>query len=324
MALDRGFPLFSAMLIASLGVSSISRADDGNVEFDTSQEGKIVIKLAGTEVADYVYQDDDISRPYFAHLQTPDSPQITRSYPPVEGKDRADHPTFHPGLWMSFGDISGNDYWRNAAPVKQVGNEVVPSKNSFTVHNRYLSQEDPNQTVCDEKCTYTVIPRPEGYLLLWDSTFSSDKGFYFGDQEEMGIGFRVATPIRVETESAGNIPPGNGKMIDSEGRVNGDEIWGNTADWCDYSGELDGQHVGMTLFCHPDNFRPSWFHARDYGLLEANPFGREAFGKGEKSRVEVKLGEKFRLRYGVLVHASPAGSSPNLKDEYSYYIQLAD
>ena len=62
----------------------------------------------------------------------------------------------------------------------------------------------------------------------------------------------------------------------------------------------------MTIFCHPENFRPSWFHARDYGLLAANPFGRAAFNKGEPSKVVVKPGESLRLRYGMLVHAGAA------------------
>ena len=60
--------------------------------------------------------------------------------------------------------------------------------------------------------------------------------------------------------------------------------------------------------CHPANFRPSWFHARDYGLLLANPFGRKAFGKGDASKVVVKRGGTLRLRYGVLLHARPEGS----------------
>ncbi len=314
--------IFSALLSIA-GSYSSAQAGEGKVEFDTSNEGKVVVTIDGEPVADYVYEDEDISRPYFAHLRTPDSPQITRNHPPVPGKDRADHPTFHPGLWMSFGDISGNDYWRLAAPVEQVAIETDADQNSLTVQNRYLSQEDPSQVVCEEECTYTIVPRPDGYLLLWDSSFSADDEFYFGDQEEMGIGFRVATPIRVEKDAVGEMPAGNGKMVDSEGRENGDEIWGNTADWCDYSGTLDGQHVGITLFCHPDNFRPSWFHARDYGLLEANPFGREAFGKGEKSQVDVEPGEKLRLRYGVFVHASPEGESPNMEEEYANYIEVA-
>ena len=45
-------------------------------------------------------------------------------------------------------------------------------------------------------------------------------------------------------------------------------------------------------------------HARDYGFLALNPFGRQAFTKQEPSRVVVKPGESLKLRYGVLVHAS--------------------
>lgn len=301
-----------------------ARAADNQAAFDANEAGQIVLTIDGAQVAVYVYEDAEISRPYFAHLRAPGAPQVTRNHPPVAGKDRADHPTFHPGLWMSFGDISGNDYWRLAARVEHLGHDAGPGGNSFTVRNRYLDQQDPTKTVCEEVCIYTIMVRPAGYLLLWDSTFSSDREFYFGDQEEMGIGFRVATPIRVESESAGTVPAGNGKMVDSEGRINGDEIWGNAADWCDYSGNLESQHVGITLFCHPKNFRASWFHARDYGLLEANPFGRDAFGKGEKSKVPVQPGEKFRLQYGVFVHASPQDQSPNFAEEYANYLRAVD
>ena len=53
--------------------------------------------------------------------------------------------------------------------------------------------------LCEEVCTYTFQVRPAGYLILWDSTFESNRsGLYFGDQEEMGLGVRVATPLMVK------------------------------------------------------------------------------------------------------------------------------
>ena len=183
--------------------------------------------------------------------------------------------------------------------------------------NYYQSTKRP------ENGRFSVLVRPHGYLLLWDSTFYGAEEFYFGDQEEMGLGFRVATPLRVDTESTTNLSAGNGTIVDSEGRKNGGEIWGNAADWCDYSGTLDGHRIGITLFCHPDNFRPSWFHARDYGLLEANPFGRGAFGKGDKSKVVVKAGEELRLRYGVFVHAAAEGKEIDLAAAYDNYLEAA-
>jgi len=305
----------------------LQAAEKTKIDFDTSKEGQVAISIGGEQVAVYYQEDGETTRPFFAHLRAPGGPQVSRNHPPVVGKDRSDHGTFHPGLWMSFGDISGSDYWRLAARTQHVSYLEAPKggvgKGSFAVHNRYLDQNDPSKVVCEEDCRFTILARPAGYLLLWDSTFYGDHEFYFGDQEEMGIGFRVATPIRVETESAGSMPAGNGLIVDSKGRKNGDEIWGNSADWCDYSGTLDGKRIGMTLLCHPKNFRPSWFHARDYGLLEANPFGRDAFGKGEKSKVPVKPGEKLRLRYGVFVHSLPAGENIDFSAVYDDYLKAA-
>ena len=319
--IDRFLGLAMLLLLAP----SAAEAAEPQVEFQ-KQPGQVAIVVAGKPFATFRYEDERIFRPFFAHVRTPSGVQVTRNHPPIAGKDLTDHDTFHPGIWLSFGDINGSDYWRGAARVKFVefAEEPTSGKNSgsFAVRSQYLDQQQPDQVVCEEEARYTVVPRPEGIYLLWDSTFSSDDQFAFGDQEEMGLGFRVATPIRVDKKTDDSVPAGNGTMIDSEGRKNGDQIWGNTAEWCDYSGTLDGQRVGMTLFCHPDNFRPSWFHARDYGLLEANPFGREAFGKGPKSTVVVEPGEKFRLRYGLLVHSGPEGSESDHAATYREYLDL--
>ena len=190
------------------------------------------------------------------------------------------------------------------------------------MRNEYLDQKDPRKIVCREVARFEFLTRPAGYLLVWDSTFTSDKEFYFGDQEEMGLGIRVATPLRVASKRPDNLPAGSGTMRDSQGRKNEKEIHGNAADWCDYSGTLDGKHVGMTIFCHPENFRPSWFHARDYGLLEANPFGRHAFHKGDVSKVAVNPGESLRLRYGVLLHSESPDSQPDLAAAYQDYLRM--
>jgi hypothetical protein len=45
---------------------------------------------------------------------------------------------------------------------------------------------------------------------------------------------------------------------------------------------------------------PTWWHARQYGLLAANPFGRRAFeGQGESGAVTVTRNSPLRLRYAV-------------------------
>lgn len=309
----------SLVAAATLAAQALA-ADPPKVELN-KQPGQVEITVGGKPFATYVYADPKISRPYFAHVHAPNGTQVTRNHPPIAGKDKMDHPEFHPGIWMAFGDISGNDYWRLKAPVKQSKLTLNADAGELSADSQYFSANDPSEVVCEESSRFQILPTKAGTLLTWDSTFTSPHEFTFGDQEEMGLGIRVATPLRVEAGD-GSIPPGNGTMTDSAGRKNGEQIGGNSADWCDYSGTIDGQHVGMTIICHPDNFRPSWFHARDYGFLAANAFGRAAFKHGEPSKIVVKPGESLRLRYGILIHSGDAEQQPDLNAAYDEYVRL--
>ncbi len=273
----------------------MSRADAIRIEY---RESQLKIVVGDNHFATYVYRDPKISRPYFAHVHTPQGIQVTRNHPPQPG-DAQDHADYHPGLWMAFGDIDGHDYWRLKARVVQDRIEAIattePNHGWFVVRNNYLSA-DGKRTVCRERCRFDIYAKPAGYLLVWDSQFTvAEDDFYFGDQEEMGLGVRVATPLAVDRELGGQI-------IDSQGRRNGKEVWGQQADWCDYHGKVDGREVGVMVMPDPANFRASWWHARDYGFIAANPFGVSAFTGGAKSRVFVSKEKPLRLRYGVLIH----------------------
>lgn len=134
----------------------------------------------------------------------------------------------------------------------------------------------------------------------------------FGDQEEMGLGVRIATPLAVVK---------GGEITDSQGRKNGKQVWGQQADWCQYGCDMDGRQFGVVLMPDPMNFRRSWFHARDYGLVVANPFGQNAFTKAVKSKVIVPKGDAFRLRFGVLVYAVPAASPLPINSAYKDFVR---
>jgi len=280
--------------------------------------GDIQILADGQPLATYVFQDEKISRPYFAHVRAPGGIPVTRNHPPVSGKDRMDHADLHPGIWLAFGQLSGSDNWGLKAKVRHDAfldePRGGPNRGSFTVRNSYLSA-DGTETICQEKCRYAFLVRPSGYLILADSEFRSDnREFVFGDQEEMGLGIRVATPIAVAQ---------GGQITLSTGQKNEAEAAGKSADWCDYSGIVDEHRAGITLMPSPKNFRPSWFHARDYGLIVANPFARETLGQDERSEVTIKPGESFALGFGILVHASPKDSPVDIKAAYADYLEQA-
>ncbi len=290
-------------------------------------EGSVTFHHGQGLIAAYYYSDAEIPRPYFAHLHAPGGLQVSRTHPPVEGLDEMDHPTFHPGLWLAFGDLSGADNWRLKAAVAhakmlQPPHEVDGAL-SFAVENHYLSPDPSPRLLCKEHARFELHATERGYLLTLDSTFFGDGEFSFGDQEEMGLGFRVATPLRVEGQGQG-LPLATGLIRDSQGRRNATEVWGQSAQWIDYSGQLEGVPAGIAVFCHPGNFRPTRFHARDYGFVAANPFSDEAFGVGPPRRTVVRSGESLRLRYGVLLHSGADLTALDLNAAYSNYVGLTE
>lgn len=307
------------LLPIAVQAASPATANPANHVAFRQQRGKVHVMINGKNVATYVYADPKVPRPYFADVHAPDGTQVTRNFPPVEGRDRMDHDTMHPGIWMAFGDLNGTDIWRNKGRVVHERFVHKPSgsanEGSFVVRNRYETGD--KQPICFEVCRFTFLVRRHGYLLLWDTTFSSESEFYFGDQEEMGLGIRLATPIAVVSEKGGRI-------LDSKGRRNGGAVWGKTGDWCDYSGPIDGKFAGISIVPHPENFRPCWWHARDYGFVAANPFGRAAFKAGPPSKIVVSPDAPLRLRFGILVHSSAMEQDVDLAAAYHNFLDLSD
>jgi len=269
------------------------------------QEHAVLIRADGRPLATYVYRDPEILRPHFKDVCAPGGVHVTRHHPPRQGVDPLDHGTMHPGLWLAFGDLGGADFWRNKATVAHGGFNQAPyaagDKGMFAVRNRYMAE---GVAICEEICTYTFQVRPAGYLILWDSTFESKRsGLYFGDQEEMGLGVRVATPLMVKPYENRH---GSGRILDDRGRRNEKAIWGEPAAWCDYGGRIEDAFAGIMIMPDPRNAAACRWHVRDYGLMVANPFGQSVFKKGPAKKTEVMPGRPFHLRFGVLLHAAGA------------------
>ena len=284
-------------------------------EFSTTLlPDRLIITHGTNPIAHFVFADTNILRPYFAHVHTPDGIQVTRNHPPIAGVDPVDHPAMHPGIWLAFGNISGHDFWRNKATIHHEKFIEQP-----TSHDNQLTFVTSATLVSSNKTdlaklisNFTIHPARDGYILSWKTTFTPlVESFTFGDQEEMGFGIRIATPL---SEKNGGI------VKNSDGLTGAKNAWGKTAAWCDYSGTLSNRLVGITVLTSPQNFRESWFHSRDYGLIVANPFGQKAFTKtGEPSSVAFKKGEPFQLHFAAFIHSSPTNVPPDLSAAYQSF-----
>jgi hypothetical protein len=180
---------------------------------------------------------------------------------------------------------------------------VVDGVARFTAKIEYLAAatDTPDAPVaCRERSSVSIRDRViDGFpvrILLWEAelTPGGSQPLVFGDTEEMGLGLRVATPLS---------PARGGRSLASHGGLNEKGIFGRGAEWVDASGTIDGRRVGAAVIDLADNPRPPFFHARDYGLVLANAFGRKAYGvKNPPPPVTLEPGKSLRLRYAILLH----------------------
>ena len=302
------------LLMLAAGVLVATNVSAGEGLRVSTKEGAVLVWDADRLIATYTYDDSESPRPYFENVFAPNGTKATRNHPPQSGDDR-DH-VFHSGIFFSFGDLNGLDFWhpgdnksehvRFVEPPRATGGVIA-----FVVENRYVTGGG-DKALCSERTRHRILSTDDGYQFEYDVTLRADKETCIvGSKEEGGLAIRVATPIAVVSKKGG-------RMVDSEGRINGRQIWGKRADWVDYSGPVDGQHVGVMLMAYPDNSRPSWWHARDYGLFAANPFGPL---NDSKTRTVLRPGESLRLRYAALFHAHQNAKDFDPRQAYANFLQ---
>ncbi|MFM7248710.1 MAG: DUF6807 family protein [Planctomycetaceae bacterium] len=287
-------------LLAGAAPAGARAADAWAVE---ARDAGLVITAGGRAVAEYRFGDDAMRRPGLANLATIGGTPVTRAFPPREGIDAVDHAAMHPGIWIAFGDVSGEDFWRNKGTIRHegfaAGPDVGPDGVRFTARARLLAADGTPLGRMSNRVA--IVDRPEGRVVAWLSTLEAGAApLVLGDQEEMGFGVRVATGLE---EKAG------GRIVNARGAATAAGTWGREAEWCDTSGDVaGGGRAGITVVADPDNVRLPWWHTRDYGLLVANPFGRAALAKGPPSRVEVAAGGSLQLGFAAVLHDGPAGA----------------
>lgn len=206
-----------------------------------------------------------------------------------------DHP-HHKGIWLSIDEVNDIRFWAEDGVIRNAGIEILESHGNparFRVTNHWLGGD--GKPVAIETTTISVFANR---LLAYDITFAADEiPVTFDDTKEGLFGIRMPNSMREFISE--------GPVTNSEGTVGTPDLWGKPTAWIDYVGAIGDHSFGVTLMDHPDNFRPSRYHVRDYGLFSINPFGEAAYSRGEEEAKPVTLqpGETLNLRYGLYVHA---------------------
>lgn len=252
----------------------------------------------------------DVQRPYLYPVLGPGQTPMTRDYPVADSSraEARDHP-HHTSMWFAHGDVNGNDLWTLQGSFERVG-AVAPVDRGLKAEYRMLGKAGSAEGLFTLELNFDVT-RPDSWRTI-DSvcTFRPLPGqtLRLGDTKEGTFAIRTHPALRLVGDARAGVTSVTGQATNSEGVV-GAAVWGKRALWVDYWGQIDGREVGVAIFDHPSNLRhPTWWHARDYGLVAANPFGIAEFegkpaGAGD---VVIEPGESLRFAHRFVFHAGNA------------------
>ena len=295
----------AATIPAAAGVLLAMAAVAVGLELDRRDDRLLIVDEAGRPAAVFTFDDPLVGRPAIRDLHTPGGAMVTRPCPIRPGIDADDHATLHPGVMLCFSDLSGADPWRHKTAVRFVGFVGEPATTAgavrFTFAAEYLAEPADFPTamvVCHEESTVTIADRNVAGMAVrvvtWDARLTAaEKPVTFADVEEMGFGIRLVKELS---------PKWGGRYLAAHGGRDEKGIFGTQADWCDASGEVAGKRVGVTLVDRGDDARRAFLHARDYGWLLANAFGRRSYTKGESGAVTSPPGGTLDLQYALVLH----------------------
>lgn len=281
---------------------------------------RIDVRVDGKLFTTYHFEPDQ-PKPYLYPVVIGDNLRLTRSYPmeivETEGEKVRDH-IHHVSWWVAYGEVNDANLWMAEGDHGQQKPREILEMVSGPVFGKIRAVNDWNRAdgsrVVQEEREYIFYASDtEDRSTDMRVTFTATDGdVHFSDTKEGGICALRMNPLIDEQH-------GNGKMANSAGQVTEKECWGKPANWCDYSGNLNGQNVGIAVMDHPGNLRhPSCWHIRAYGLYTANCFGLKAFGQQESGDYTIPNGQQLEFHYRVLMHMGNTEEA-GIAGQYSGY-----
>jgi hypothetical protein len=291
MLLKRACGLWCLVLVGWVG----SAFGAGKVTL-TKSDTKITVQIDGKLFTELIYKGK--RTPLLYPIIGPNGNGLTRKYPlekagPGEQKDHVHHTS----LWFTHGKVNGVDFWHSKGNKV---NRIVPSK--VTVGKDHVILNNDWISSSDKKILTDVqrIGFGDRYIDYTVTLMASEGEVKLGDTKEGSMAIRTHPALRVTGKVA------KGKANNSAGHK-GKALWGKAAKWVDYYGPLEGKVVGISIYDHPSNPRhPTTWHARDYGLITANPFGLSYFKPKDRPRngdMIIKAGESVTFHYRFVFHA---------------------
>ena len=294
------------------------------------QDGKNLKVFVGDKL--FTEYRADTRVPCLYPLMSPSGTHLTRQFPFVENVpgEKSDH-KHHTGFWFTHGNVNGHDFWhkenckivtRRFLGTPIVTNTVSGGFGGKVVFAVELSWEADGKPVVAEHRHYTIEVGPKTRTIDVVSHLGSNQhDIKFGDTKEGSFSIRTAPTLRLVGDVA------KGKITTSEG-IKDNDAWGKRARWVAYHGpDSKGTPQVIAILDHNKNLRhPTWWHARNYGLLTANPFGTRAFRDPkvkESGDYTIKKGVVLTQRYRLILHEGTLDSA-KVEDNWKAFVATED
>jgi hypothetical protein len=303
------------LLLVVATATSVGAADPVVLE---QRADRVVVTIDGEPFTEYLFEKEGLRRPVLFPIHGPHGITLTRSWPvgPRLPGDPDDHP-HHESFWFAHGDVNGHDFWtcRRGERIKHA--TLTVGDGHIVTTNRWLAPD--GSTVCGDRRVLRFSTDGPHRIIDHEIAIGATHGpLVFGDTKEGTMAIRVRPELNTKASKDG--PRATGHYVNAAGERD-NAAWGKPAAWVDLSGEVDGQRVGIACFDHPTNLRhPTCWHARDYGLFAANPFGLHDFTKAPKGagRFELQKGETLTLRHRWIFHEGDAEAA-RIADKYGVW-----
>jgi hypothetical protein len=297
------------------------------VNKETKKEVNVMID--GKLFTSYCWYDG-VYKPVLYPVLTSAGTFITRGFPlkPRDG-ERNDH-LHQIGIWLNYGNVNGYDFWGNGSTgskdpkggvIKHLAIEKLSGGTGEGVMVTRESWLDPSgKELLSEKTEYHFIAKDSTRIIDRITTLTATGNTVtMKDTKEGMFGIRVARQLELPskedvalTDAQGN-PSAvkassnegvTGNYLNSEG-VTGEAVWGTRARWMNLYGSIGDEKISLVVCDHPKNQSyPTYWHARGYGLLSANPLGAKDFTKGkEELNFSIPAGKSTTFRYRVIINS---------------------
>lgn len=319
----RTLPLLVLATVALLS-APLRAADDVRL---TPSDDRIRVEIGGQLFTEYILRGGPF--PYLYPVLAPDGTALTRNFPMKKIEGEAQDHTHHRSIWFTHGAINGVDFWQDVAKRGNIVNESVTTameKGAGVIRSRNKWEGPDKALHATDETTIAFRATPGGRLIDYEVTIKAlaDKPLVFGDTKEGSMAVRVAQWLTPPHRAGGKDSVGStGTLVNASGAKDGD-VWSKKSTWIDNYGTKDGKVYGIAMFDHPQNPRhPTWWHARTYGLLAANPFGQHDFEPEHKANAKagdltVPAGGSVTFRWRIYIHTGD-DKTAQVAEQYKAY-----